>query len=47
MEFRQEDIKLYGYGFKSKIEAARAYDRVSLTFNKEFAALNFPKEDYL
>jgi len=34
---------LLGY-FDSKVEAARAYDRLAVTFFDEFARLNFPRE---
>lgn len=33
--------------FKDEIEAARAYDSAALKYHKEFAKLNFPKENRL
>jgi hypothetical protein len=39
-------MKFLGY-YCDQIEAARAYDMAALKYHREFANLNFPREDYV
>jgi hypothetical protein len=39
-------VKHLGY-FRDEIEAARAFDIAALKYHKDFANLNFPREDYV
>jgi hypothetical protein len=39
--------KIFLGRFKTDIDAARAYDKAALEYHKDFARLNFPRENYV